>query len=284
MLILAATIAAFGYYLATHPGTVDRLRHLPPGTLAVLLALNILSFACLVLATRASLHLYDKKMGRQENILFNAYSSLINFFGPGQSGPDFRGAYLKKRLQLGVKQYLFATLIYYGFFAVISVLFMFAGARPWWQTALLAAGAGAVSLVVIRNYRRRGRVGTARLDVRHIGWIGLATLLQLAAQVAIFGVELHTVGAQASFGQVLSYTGVANIAIFVALTPGAIGIREAFLLFSQRLHHIDSSTIVAANVVDRGVYLIFLGLLFVLVLSLHAKDKLHIAAVKTDAQ
>ncbi len=103
-----------------------------------------------------------------------------------------------------------------------------------------------------------------------------ATLLQLTAQAVIFGIELHNTGANVSVGQVLSYTGVANMALFVALTPGSIGIRELFLVFSQHLHHIGDGTIVAANVIDRGVYFVFLGILFVLVLSLHAKDKLHV--------
>jgi uncharacterized membrane protein YbhN (UPF0104 family) len=280
LLILAATAGAFTYYVAKHPQTLDRLKDLPPLTLVALLGLNIVSFGCFIWVTRASLGLYGRTMGKQENILFNAYSSLINFFGPGQSGPVFRGAYLKKRLDLGVKQYVFATLIYYGFFAVISVLLMFAGTRPWWQTALLAMATGAASVLVIRWYRKKSHIAGARTDVRHIGWIGLATLLQLLMQVALYAVELHNVDAHASFGQVLSYTGVANLAIFVALTPGAIGIREAFLLFSERLHHIGSGTIVAANIVDRGVYLGFLGLLFVLAISLHAKKKLQINTLK----
>ena len=275
--ILAATIAAFAYYIVKHPEALDRLKQLPPLTIAGLLVLNIVSFGCFVWVTRASLGLYGKRMGKQENVLFNAYSSLINFFGPGQSGPVFRGAYLKKRLDLGIKQYVFATLVYYGFFAVISVLLMAAGTRPWWQTALLAVATGAASLAVVRWYKSRSHISGARLDVRHITWIGGATLLQLLAQVALYALELHATNAHASFGQVLSYTGVANLAIFVALTPGAIGIREAFLLFSERLHHIGSNAIVAANVVDRGMYLVFLGLLFILVVSLHAKKKLGVS-------
>lgn len=278
--ILAATAAAFIYYLRRHPETVQRLVHLPPATLGLLLVINIISFGCYVLVTRASLRLYGKQMGRQENVLFNAYSSLVNFFGPGQSGPVFRGAYLKRRLGLGIKQYVFATLIYYGFFAAISVLLVFAGVRPWWQTGLLGVVTASASVMVIRRYKQRSQITGAQLDGAHIGWIGLATLLQLLAQVGLYAVELHTIGAGASIGQVLSYTGVANLAIFVALTPGAIGIREGFLLFSERLHHLGSTTIVAANIVDRGVYLLFLGLLFVLVVALHAKQKLHVDETK----
>jgi len=228
------------------------------------------------------LDLYGKRITPKENMLFNAYSSLVNFFGPGQSGPVFRGAYLRKRHNLGLKQYVFATLLYYGFFAVFSTFLMLAGTCPWWQTAGLMCTTGVLSGGVIRWYKRRAGLQQIRPTVSAIAWIGMATALQVALMVAIYSVELHSVAVKASLGQVMSYTGVANLALFAALTPGAIGIREGFLLFSQRLHHITSSAIVAANVVDRGVYLLFLGLLFILVISMHAKQKLQVTQTNTD--
>ncbi len=280
-LIVLATIAIFTYYLMHHPETVAQIRSMPPGTLALLVAGYLVWFVALVLITRGSLRVYHKVMSRQENLLFNAYSSLINFFGPGQSGPIFRGAYLKKRHNLGVKQYVFVTLLYYAFYAVISALLMFVGSRPWWQTALLMLAVGAGSYVLIQWYQKRSKIDTeGGLTPLIIGWILGATILQIIALAVVYGLELHSVGAHPSISQILAYTGVANFALFVALTPGAIGIREAFLTFGQQLHQIDVSTIVAANVIDRAAYLVFLGLLFVLVLSLHAKDKLHLKSLK----
>jgi uncharacterized membrane protein YbhN (UPF0104 family) len=275
--ILAATLGAFIYYIGKNPAVVDKLKDLPPGTLVLILALDAVAFGCFVLVTRASLLLYGKRMGRQENVLFNAYSALINFFGPGQSGPLFRGAYLKKRHGLGVKQYVFATLIYYGFFGVISLLFVMAGTRPWYETAMVVTAATLASVSIMRRYKQRAKIGAAKLDVPHIGMIGAAALGQLLLMVAIYGVELHAAGANPSFSQTLSYTGIANLTVFVALTPGAIGIREAFLLFSEKLHHIGDQAIVAANVMDRGIYLVFLGILFLLVIGLHAKKKLQVS-------
>jgi uncharacterized membrane protein YbhN (UPF0104 family) len=281
-LIVAGTVAAFIYYVAKHPQTLDQIKHLPPLTLVLLVVLFFIWFIAYALVTRGLLHMYQKHMGVQENFLFNAYSSLINFFGPGQSGPIFRGAYLKKKHNLGVKQYVFTLLLYYAFYGVISVLLMFVGTRPWWQTLILIVGASAGSFVVLRWYKHKNRATIGeqpRLNLPNLGWIFAATAVQLAVQTVIYGIELHNVQAHASIGQVLAYSGVANMALFVSLTPGAIGIREAFLTFSQQLHHIDTSSIIAANIVDRAVYIVFLGVLFVLVLSLHASDKLSISSL-----
>lgn len=283
LVIIVATAAAFAYYIHGHPQTVDQLKQLPPTTVFILLGLYAVTFLAYVMVTRASLRIYDKKMSRQENILFNAYSSLINFFGPGQSGPIFRGAYLKKRHNLGVKQFMFTMLIYFGFYAVVSAMFMLIGSRPGWQTAALMVMVGAVSFVLIRRYKQKSHINAATgLNILNIGWILAATALQVATFAVIYGIELSRVGAGASIGQILSYTGVSNLSLFVALTPGAIGIREAFLVFSQNLHGIGNSNIVAANIIDRGVYLLFLGLLFVLVISLHARDKLNVQQLQAE--
>jgi uncharacterized membrane protein YbhN (UPF0104 family) len=283
VVIIALTIGLFVRYVAQHPDVAERLGSMPPASLALIVALYGVWFLALVGITRISLRIYQKSMGRQENFLFNAYSTLINFFGPGQSGPAFRAVYLKKRHNLGVKQFMLVTLVYYGFYALISAFCMFVGSRPWWQTAALMAAVGGASFGLIRWYaRRKAHLGKEPgLNLKNIGLLGGATALQVAAQAAIFAIELRDVGSGASLGQVLSYTGVANFALFVAITPGAIGIREAFLLFSQNLHHIHSTFIVAANIIDRAVYLAVLGLLFVMVLALHAKKKLRINQLKT---
>jgi uncharacterized membrane protein YbhN (UPF0104 family) len=283
--ILALTVGSFAYYLHKHPHVIEQLKHLPKLTLVGIVALYFMWFVALVLIMRTSLLLYNKRLGVQENFLFNAYSSLINFFGPGQAAPIFRSAYLKKRHGLRVRSYIFTMLVYYSFYGVISVLFMFVGTRPWWQTAILLVGAATGSFVIVRWWKNRNKAKVGDelfLNPRTLGLLCAATVLQLSVQAIIFGVELHNVGAGASFGQVLSYTGVASLALFVAITPGAIGIREAFLAFSQNLHHISSNAIVAANIVDRASYIVFLGVLFVIVISLHAKDKLRVTQLDLD--
>lgn len=276
--IITLTICLFAYYLSEHPEVVRQLQSVPPTTLLLLVLLYGAWFLALVLITRISLRMFRVPMGMKENLLFNTYSTLINFFGPGQSGPIFRAGYLKKRHNLSIKRFTLTTLMYYGFYAVISACFMFVGTRPLWQTLLLMAAVGSTSLILIRWYVRK----KAHLDHESginpfsVSLLFGATFLQMAAQVAIYAVELHSAGAHASFGQVLAYTGVANFALFVSLTPGAIGIREGFLLFSEGLHHLSSAAIVAANLIDRAVYLVFLGLLFGAALITHARQKLQI--------
>jgi uncharacterized membrane protein YbhN (UPF0104 family) len=178
-----------------------------------------------------------------------------------------------------VKDYVFATLLYYGFYAIISACFLLIGSRPWWQTVLVMAAAAGVSAIVIRWYARRSDIqGSRGMNIRNLGWLFVATAAQLVLQYLIYYVELRSMQPVTPL-QVLSYTGAANFALFVSITPGAIGIREAFLVFSQHLHHMGNSVIVAANLIDRAAYLVFLGLLFLLTLGWHAKERLQLKRI-----
>jgi len=220
-----------------------------------------------------TLLLYGHKVSRLDNFYINAYSSIINFFGPGQSGPAVRAAWLKMKHSISVKQYAFGTLLYYGFYSLWSGLAIVAGVLPGWLAigvGLLGAGACAIAVKLLRQRRKALFAHTQGSGLRPYGILAGAALGQLILQGTIYLLELHSVGNHVSLRHLMIYTGTANFALFVALTPGAIGFREAFLLFTQRLHHISNNTIVAANVVDRAVYVVFLGLLLLVVLAVRA--------------
>lgn len=274
LFIIAATVVLFVAYTIGHPQVVQELRHLPLQTGLVVFGLYVLFFVALVTVLHFSLVLYGHSISMSENFLVSAYSSLANFFGPGQSGPGVRAVYLKKRHNIPIKQFMFASLVYYACYACVSGFLLLVGNRPWWQTGLGVAVVAACSLFVIRIYMRRARVRQGKNFIFGIGGILAGTVIQAMLQIGIYWAEIHGINPHITLAQIISYTGAANFSLFVALTPGAIGIREAFLIFSQSIHHIDSTIIVTANIVDRAVYVLFLGLLFVSVLGLHGQKAL----------
>lgn len=274
--LVLLTIGAFAYYLSKHRYLLTNLRHVPLSTIVWVLLLYGAILGVLVLILGISLALCRKRMGVKENFLLNGYGLFANFFMPGQSGPAVRGLYLKKRHQLKVRDYIFVSLVYYAVYAVLSAGLLLVCSRPWWWTVLGVAATAGFSLLVLHLYTKRSKRDEGSFDLRPrlLLFFMAATAAQCLLQVAIYGVELQAVNPHIGLAQTVTYTGAANFALFVSLTPGAIGIRESFLLFSERLHHISSANVVAANVIDRGVYLIFLGILFVLTLALHAKTSL----------
>ena len=281
--ILVVTVGSFSRFFMTHPQYWEQLKKVSPVTILLVLAINSILIAILATIYRTSILLCGKSIRSRENFLLTAYSSIINFFGPLQSGPGVRAVYLKTRLQVRLRDYTLVTLLYYGIFAVINIGFLLIGNRPWWQAALALLAGGAFSAFVIRHFRshdKRPAESQLSLKANLLTALLVFTLLQILFLSAAYYVELRAVDPGVSVRQAISYTGAANLALFVSLTPGAIGFRESFLYFSQSLHHVSTASILSANLIDRAVYVVFLLILLVVVGALHAGKKLQLTNLK----
>lgn len=277
-LLVAIAVGVATYYLVKHPKLTTQLAHTSILVSLSVFLLYVVMFVVLMLKFSATIKLCSTKLAQRENAALNAHSLFINFFIPGQGGPVYIAAYLFKKHKLKVKTFILATLVYYAIYAVISIFLLFVGSRPWWQTTIATAFVAAIVIAVVKRYSKRAELGENRLNlsVESLGYLFMATLLQAAVQATIYAIELHSVNRHIGFTQVLTYTGAANLALFVSLTPGAIGIRESFLIFTKRLHHISSANIIVANVIDRSVYLAFLLILLVVVILIEARGRLNL--------
>jgi uncharacterized membrane protein YbhN (UPF0104 family) len=275
---LTATIATFIYYFATHPAVRQQLHRLSPGALAAILLLYFGTVIALALINASTLRLCKVRMPAGETLLLTAYSSVVNFFGPLQSGPAFRAVYLKKKHGLNLKNYTVATFMYYFFYAAFSGLFLLSGLLKWWLIALAAI---VVGIIIVLPRSRWAGPRLAKLDLTGWYYLAGAALLQVSLVAAIYDIELRSVAPGTHLGQAIVYTGAANFSLFVSLTPGAIGFRESFLVFSERLHHISNAAIVSANIVDRAMYIVLLLIMALFIFSTHASRQLK-GAVKSD--
>src|SRR5690242_7100220 len=113
--IIVLTVAAFIYYYRHHPEVRQQLSQTSLATLAKLLSLYLLSMVALGCVLHATVSLCRVNLNRFETVLVSAYTAVINFFGPLQSGPAFRAVYLKKKYDVNLKTYGLATLVYYFF-------------------------------------------------------------------------------------------------------------------------------------------------------------------------
>ncbi len=283
IVILVATVVLFVWYFLKHPEYWHELRQVSPWTIVWVILLNAVMVGVLMLIGDVSIRMCGKRLKWRENFLLTSYSSIANFFGPLQSGPGVRAAYLKTKHQVRLRDYTLATLIALGLFAFWSALFLFIGTRPWWQTAgalLLVAGA---SYFVIRLFLKRDKKPAEsqfHLSGELLAKLILFTFLQVCVTVGWYYVELKAVNPDIHFSQAMSYAGAANFSLFVSITPDGVGIREAFLLFSQNIHGVSTQDIVSANVIDRAAYMIFLGLLFLVVLAMHGREYLNVRKLK----
>ena len=265
VLIIVGTFAFLGIYLYTHPLIIHDVLSTP---WPILLLLAV--FYCLIVSTNTiitvlSIRLCKKPISGRESLLLTIYSTLINFFGPLQSGPGMRAVYVKTKLGVRIRDYTYATLLYYLAFATINGALLFAGEAP---VLTLMGGIVGVGGMVLAAKKLRFR------QPRLIAMIYLTTLVQILLMTVIYYVELRATHTEVGFLPSLAYSASANLSMFVSLTPGAIGIREGFLVFAQSLHHISLSSIVAAGILDRAFYVLFLLGLLGVSSGLHIKQAL----------
>lgn len=283
ILVLLATAIVFIRFFYQHPAYLRQVAHINPWLLLLIIFLYGLSILILLFIYDATIRLCSQRLPLKQLFFLTSYSSIANFFGPFQSGPGVRALYLKAKYGLRLRDYTLATFIYYGLYAFVSVFFLLAGAGLWRQAILALIAVTTLGWLGIRTFARRNKdshVSQFRIQKVVIIMLGIWTLLQVLLSALIFFIELRAISPHVGWGQAMSYTGAANFSLFVSFTPGAIGFRESFLLFSQHLHHISTATIFAANLIDRAAYVITLGILFVVIASLHAGRRLELSKLK----
>jgi uncharacterized membrane protein YbhN (UPF0104 family) len=266
IIVIVAFFAFLVYYLLANPDVLRNVVKIGPER-----GIALLVFYFFVVLTNcgimvATVRLCKKHLPTRSGLLLTMYSSVVNFFGPLQSGPGVRAVYLKTKIGLRIRDYTYAMLFYYFAFAALNVSLMFINTAAWLSTL------GIIAMVVLIA------AGTQKLGFGHLKKyvfaIFILTLLQVLCMVVIYTIELNAVDPSAHYTilQTISYTSSANLSLFVSLTPGGIGIREAFLIFSESLHHIPLSSIISAGILDRAFYIIFVILLFVVSTGLNLKD------------
>jgi uncharacterized membrane protein YbhN (UPF0104 family) len=228
-------------------------------------------FGIILQLFRVTILLCHKSIKRRENFYINGYSIGLNFILPGQTGPIFRSGYAKRKYGIAFKTFLSVTLLYYFFYSLICLAFISVGSRPWWQSIIFILFATALLIYGTRWYVKKKALDVEKIILQK-KWATMLLLLtsaQFSLQTLIYYIELRAVDHIVSFHQVIAYTGIANISLFVGLTPAGIGIRESFLVLSEKIHQIPISTIVLANLIDRSIYIIFIVTIVVTSVILH---------------
>lgn len=280
LLVVAATILF--WYLRSHPAAVSSLKNVTTSVLMTVNLLYIASTFTLVMIMNETVLFSSKKVSMYESFLVTCYSTCANYLIPGQSGPGVRALYLKTNHKVPVRVVLLGTLVYLLWVLALStcmVLYVAASSRV--KEALLVMAVLAFVVLVLLLLLRTCSAGPtkARLAAhsRLVSLVGVWTLLQLVVIAAIYYVELTAIDPRISISQTVGYSGVANLSLLVAITPGAIGIREAFLIISQNIHNIPTETIAAASALDRASYVLLLFELGIFIFFSHARNQFRLS-------
>lgn len=287
--LLLLTLVLFVVYYLNNQDSFSRI-----SDLSILQILLILVGQSLILAANAAtlcviVSFSQKRMHPTDAIRVTAYSSLINFFGFLQGGVGFRGVYLKKYFAIPLKRYLVLTTVQYLITFGLAGLMIFAGvslttgAKGLLTMALIGAAVLAAVVLAVKRFggETRDRLMTRfesvlfALHSKRVLLMACSIALQLTGSLLAYGVALDAIGAHVTLGGLLVFSGISQFSIVIALTPGAIGIREGLLLIVASQMLLSTNDIIVASTIDRIVYFITLAILTPIALS--ARHKIEAA-------
>lgn len=271
--LLVLTLAAFVYYFLNNQALFNRIGNLSWWQVLLIITGQSIVFFSNILVSIIFIQFIGKKLHFIDSTRITAYSSLVNFFGFLQGGVGLRGVYFKRQFAMSLKKYFALTVIQYLFLFGIAGIFVLVGISftTGITSAFLLMGLGIIALV--GGFVLFGKSNAAKKIQVKLGAVSqllkarplLALLsvivLQLCGSLLANFIELQAIGAHVSMGGLLIYTGTSQFAIVIALTPGAIGIREALLLIVQQQMHLTTQDIVLASTVDRAIYFVTLALI-----------------------
>ena len=275
LVIILITLFLVVYFLDNHKNLINKFLNISPLLLIEVFILYFVMLIVLVLIFKFTMKLNNIDLHFKNNLFLNMVSLFMNFFIPGQSGPIYRAYYMKTEHKLKIRQFSLSTLIYFGIYAVIAVLFIGFGVFNVYLFILSLVILSLGSYLFLRYYLKK-KNADFKIHLNTLFKLAVVTLFQFIVQFVIYYLEIHSIKKNLPLKDVISYTGTAGLALFVALTPGAIGIRESFLLLTEKINHLNSSTIVFANLIDRSIYIAFLLVIGILIVIFHINKKINI--------
>lgn len=265
------TLFLFAYYFSQNKAEFNHLRGLSARSIILIALGQIIILASNVFILIELLKILTKKIDIQTSSRVVAYSSLINFFGFLQGGLGFRAVYLKKYFRVSYKTYTAITILQYASVFGVSIFLLFLG---FWLIgySIFPLLVSIVLFLLFVIFKRQILTFLDKTRFEKISSLvnqhmnNLFTLIVLSVllffgSALAYGAELSAVGAHVSLGALLVFTGVAQFAILIALTPGAIGIRESLLFLVQGIMGISTSSIILAGTIDRVIYFLILLLI-----------------------
>ena len=235
---------------------------------------------------------FDKQLDTYESVRVSLLSSIGNFFASSGAGLGFRAVYLKKKYDLRYADYM-ATM--YGNYLLIFIinaalgiaslaLIGSNGSPQFVGAGLFFIGLLVVSLLLsflrIPNITSKNKylsIAIRTLRKMSDGWrlvtrdrrllthLSLLVLAQMILTVMIAWFELSSLSISIGFGQLLLFSVLGSLSIFISLTPANIGVKEGVYVLTATIIGLSTPQILSIALIDRGILFITLALVWAVI-------------------
>lgn len=299
--LLIILIVWFIVYFYQNIDDFRQLKIVNPLYIFPLIALFILSVVGNGLILKYFLEPFTIKLKFKEWFGLSVITSMGNYLTPFRGGAVARAIYLKKVYQFSFAHFL-STLA--GIYIIIFLVYSFVGLLTMfflYQSlgifnvliffVFLAIFLSLLGIVIFLPKIKETKHHFLNLfinvingwhliksDKKVVGIIGLISLINVGIMVLMMFLEFRVFGIEISLLRVLFLSIVSTLGLFISITPGALGIKEAIVAFTAIVINIPVHQVLTVSILDRvvGLLVIFiLGPIFSYILMNQKNEKVE---------
>lgn len=283
---------AFGYYIVTNKEDLKPLLEINPGYVILIFLTQLGMIFSNGLFVKIIIEPFKKFIKVKEAFYVSILSTVGNFFAPVGAGFGFRAVYLKKKHGLSYSNYFSTLSGNYIIVFLVTSIFGLVGLLLLRQefsyqafiiTAIFSAMlAGSIILMILKP----GQIPSIKNDngmlkkivkvVTDIvkGWTYVAahkrlliklillTTANLFLAVASLFFITNALNIEVTFPALLLLSVLGSLSLFINITPGNLGVKEAVFIFSSTMLGLTVNEIILIALIDRGVMFLTLGILW----------------------
>jgi len=284
-------IVIFVWYFVTHIDDFGILLNINFVFVILLICAYIGGIVINGIFMKWSIALFGKNIKFIESIRVSLISTVGNFFAPAGSGLAFRAVYLKKRHSLAYSDYTSIVFCNYVFaFLVNAILGLVAlyALRSHYSNSYIILGIFFVILLVAsvtalflrvnkKNITYKNKLITKAMDALvkiSNGW--RLILMNKKLMLGLFGLVIantvllilstyfimSSIGIQLSVAGLVLFSALGSLSIFINITPGNLGIKEALYIIFSTVIGLTAAQILSAALIDRTVLFLVISVLW----------------------
>jgi len=281
LLILFVWFAVYFYQ------KIEEFRHLKIVNITYLIPLCLLSTLFLItngLVLKYFLEPFKVRLKFKEWFGLSVINTMGNYLTPFGGGAMAKAVYLKKLHQFSYSYFLstlagvyiivflvnsfvgiFTMLALYQFLGIFNVLIFI---------IFLAIFLSLLAIVILSPSFKEIKYPFLNKFINVLnGWhliksnkkviavVGLISLVNIAIMVLMMFLEFRVFGLEISFLSALFLSIVSTLGLFISITPGALGIKEAIVAFTAAVINVPISQALTVSILDRAIGL---GIIFIL--------------------
>ncbi len=298
LIITTSVLALFLVYFVHNIEQFKPLLHLNIFLLLIISLVGVVVIFVNGLFTKVILQPFHKYISVLESAYVALISAIGNFFAPVGAGFGFRAVYLKKKHGLPYSDFI-STLsgnyvivfLVNSFFALVALYFLRGHDSSQYAVLVTLFGIiflGSLAVTFIKvpkrftEVKKTGKAGKVLTPAAQVlnGWSKIVTNKKMLYQLTVLIIinfflsliiaklEISALHFHIGAAQLLLFSVLGALSLFINITPANLGVKEAIYIFSASVIGFSTSQILLISLVDRGVQFITLSILWLLTLRM----------------